>query len=151
MSPKYKYLFFDLDHTLWDFEANSRQTLEELYGDMALSDRGVHDFGLFHQNYLIHNEKLWDRYRNGFIKVDEIAYDDGGAGDKTMVGVEIHSGKNRIVRRLFEHFEYNVVKLDRVIFAGLTKKDLARGRWRFLTEDEINMLKVITGAGKRKV
>ena len=74
MSPKYKYLFFDLDHTLWDFEANSRQTLEELYGDMALSDRGVHDFGLFHQNYLIHNEKLWDRYRNGFIKVDELRW-----------------------------------------------------------------------------
>ena len=86
---------------------------------------------------------------DGFIKVDEIAYDAGGAGDKTMVGVEIHSGKNRIVRRLFEHFEYNVVKLDRVIFAGLTKKDLARGRWRFLTEDEINMLKVMTGSGKK--
>jgi putative hydrolase of the HAD superfamily len=67
-------LFFDLDHTLWDFEANSRQTLEELYIDLALSERGVNDFGLFHQNYLIHNEKLWDRYRNGYIKVDELRW-----------------------------------------------------------------------------
>lgn len=74
MSPKYKYLFFDLDHTLWDFEANSRQTLEELYSDHELSHRGVHDFNMFHQNYLIHNEKLWDRYRNGFIKVDELRW-----------------------------------------------------------------------------
>ena len=77
---------------------------------------------------------------DGFIKVDEIAYDDEGAGDKRMVGVELHSGKNRVVRRLFEHFEYEVRRLDRVIFAGLTKKDLPRGRWRFLTEEEINML-----------
>lgn len=74
MSEKYKYLFFDLDHTLWDFEANSRQTLEELFTDLNLSERGVHDFDLFHQNYLIHNDKLWDRYRNGFIKVDELRW-----------------------------------------------------------------------------
>ena len=87
---------------------------------------------------------------DGFIKVDEIAYDDQGAGDKSMVGVELHSGKNRVVRRLFEHFEYEVRRLDRVIFAGLTKKDLARGRWRFLTEEEINMLKVMTGSGASK-
>ena len=86
---------------------------------------------------------------DGLMKVDEIAYDDGGKGDKTLVGVEIHSGKNRIVRRLFEHFEYEVKKLDRVIFAGITKKDLPRGRWRFLTEDEVNMLKVLTGSGKK--
>lgn len=87
---------------------------------------------------------------DGFIKVDAIAYDDEGAGDKRMVGVELHSGKNRVVRRLFEHFEYEVRRLDRVIFAGLTKKDLPRGRWRFLTEEEVNMLKVMTGSGKKK-
>lgn len=74
MSAKYKYLFFDLDHTLWDFEANSRQTLEELYMELNLKERGVHDFNAFHQNYLVHNEKLWDRYRNGFIKVDELRW-----------------------------------------------------------------------------
>lgn len=70
----YKHLFFDLDHTLWDFEANSRVTLEDLFLSMKLADRGVHDFDLFHKSYLIHNEKLWDRYRNGYIKVDELRW-----------------------------------------------------------------------------
>jgi putative hydrolase of the HAD superfamily len=70
----YKHLFFDLDHTLWDFEANSRQTLEELYHSMQLESKGVNDFDLFHKNYLVHNDKLWDRYRNGFIKVDELRW-----------------------------------------------------------------------------
>jgi len=71
---RYKHLFFDLDHTLWDFEANSRQTLEELYHSMQLESRGVNDFDLFHKNYLEHNDKLWERYRNGFIKVDELRW-----------------------------------------------------------------------------
>jgi 23S rRNA pseudouridine2605 synthase len=56
--------------------------------------------------------------------------------------VEIHSGRNRIVRRMFEHFGYKVKKLDRVYFAGLTKKNLRRGQWRFLTELEVSMLKM---------
>jgi putative hydrolase of the HAD superfamily len=71
---KYKHLFFDLDHTLWDFEANSRQTLQELYETMQLQLKGVDDFEKFHKNYLVHNDKLWDRYRNGFIKVDELRW-----------------------------------------------------------------------------
>lgn len=71
---KYQHLFFDLDHTLWDFEANSRQTLEELYTTMDLQGKGVNDFDLFHKNYLVHNDKLWDRYRNGYIKVDELRW-----------------------------------------------------------------------------
>ena len=71
---KYKHLFFDLDHTLWDFEANSRQTLEELYDSMQLQAKGVDDFDLFHKNYLAHNDKLWDHYRKGFIKVDELRW-----------------------------------------------------------------------------
>ena len=62
--------------------------------------------------------------------------------DKKSVGVEIHSGRNRIVRRMFEHFGYKVKKLDRVYFAGLTKKNLRRGQWRFLTEQEVAMLKM---------
>jgi len=57
------------------------------------------------------------------------------------IGIEIHSGRNRIVRRLFEHFDYKVVKLDRVMFAGLTKKDLPRGKWRLLTAKEVTFLK----------
>jgi putative hydrolase of the HAD superfamily len=69
---KYRHLFFDLDHTLWDFEANARVTLLELYDLMQLKERGVDDFDLFHKNYLEHNEKLWERYRNGFIKQEEL-------------------------------------------------------------------------------
>lgn len=71
---QYKHLFFDLDHTLWDFEANSRQTLEELYHSLGLRERGVQDFDLFHKRYIVHNDKLWERYRNGFIKVDELRW-----------------------------------------------------------------------------
>lgn len=78
---------------------------------------------------------------DGFIKVDEIVYA-GDTGDKRELGIRLHSGKNRIVRRIFEQLGYEVVKLDRVIFAGLTKKDLPRGRWRHLTERELSMLAV---------
>ena len=80
---------------------------------------------------------------DGAIKVDEVSYVGDGL-DKTQVGVEIHSGKNRIVRRIFEHFGYNVRKLDRVLFGSLTKKDLPRGRWRILTDAEVGMLKMIS-------
>lgn len=69
---KYRHLFFDLDHTLWDFEANARETLLELHESLELGIRGIDDFDLFHKNYLAHNEKLWDRYRNGLIKQDEL-------------------------------------------------------------------------------
>lgn len=69
---KYKHLFFDLDHTLWDFDANAKATLAQLHFDLKLVDKGVHDFELFHKNYLEHNEKLWARYRNGFIKQEEL-------------------------------------------------------------------------------
>jgi 23S rRNA pseudouridine2605 synthase len=77
---------------------------------------------------------------DGPIKVDDIA-----VLDKSMknLGVEIHSGRNRIVRRIFESFGYEVLKLDRVMFAGLTKKDLPRGKWRFLREKEIIRLKYL--------
>ena len=79
---------------------------------------------------------------DGLMAVDEIAYT-GAGSDKKNIGVVIHSGKNRVVRRMFEALEYEVVKLDRVAFANLTKKDLPRGRWRFLDEKELNLLKMI--------
>ena len=69
---KYKYLFFDLDHTLWDFDANAKATLAQLHIDLNLVDKGVHDFERFHKNYLQHNERLWARYRNGAIKQEEL-------------------------------------------------------------------------------
>lgn len=75
---------------------------------------------------------------DGEAYFDEISY---LKDDKKSVGVEIHSGRNRIVRRMFEHLGYKVTKLDRVYYAGLTKKNLKRGAWRFLTDDEVNRLK----------
>jgi 23S rRNA pseudouridine2605 synthase len=76
---------------------------------------------------------------DGFVAPNVIAYAD--AKDKSVIGVEIHSGRNRIVRRIFEHLKYDVTSLDRVMFAGLTKKDVQRGRWRFLKEKELRILK----------
>ena len=75
---------------------------------------------------------------DGDIFADEVAY---ASEDKKTIGVEIHSGRNRIVRRMFEHLGYTVQKLDRVYYAGLTKKNLKRGDWRFLTKDEVMRLK----------
>nr|WP_299072721.1 pseudouridine synthase [uncultured Allomuricauda sp.] len=78
---------------------------------------------------------------DGTVQVDDVSYIQGSP--KREVGIEIHSGRNRIVRRIFEHLGYTVTKLDRVIFAGLTKKDLPRGHWRPLTEQEIINLGMI--------
>ncbi len=78
---------------------------------------------------------------DGPVKVDSIAY--VSDGKKNEVGVEIHSGRNRLVRRMFEALGYKVEKLDRVVFAGLTKKDLPRGKWRKLYQKEIGFLKMI--------
>ncbi len=80
---------------------------------------------------------------DGPVQPDKIAWV-SGEDDKKQVGIELHSGKNRIVRRMFEHLGYKVVKLDRVFFAGLTKKDLPRGKWRHLTDNEVNILKRIS-------
>ncbi len=77
---------------------------------------------------------------DGEIHADAISYTDENKKDD--VGIEIHSGKNRIVRRIFESLGYKVVKLDRVYFAGLTKKGLRRGEWRYLTEQEVNFLRM---------
>jgi 23S rRNA pseudouridine2605 synthase len=83
---------------------------------------------------------------DGLASVDVLAYAD--VKDKTQLGVEIHSGRNRIVRRIFEHLGYDVKNLDRVMFAGLTKKNVERGKWRFLSEKEVRDLKYF-GKGNR--
>ncbi len=77
---------------------------------------------------------------DGFIRPDDIHYVD--KTDRKQIGMEIHSGRNRIVRRIFEKLGYDIVKLDRVSFAGLTKKGLGRGNWRFLTKKEVSYLKM---------
>ena len=79
---------------------------------------------------------------DNLVVPDVVSYIDK-AENKKEIGIEIHSGQNRIVRRIFEHFGYKVTKLDRVTFAGLTKRDLPRGKWRFLTEKEVGFLKMI--------
>lgn len=91
-----------------------------------------------------HLQHLCDGFEleDGFTKADVAVYV-GDGSKKKEVGVELHSGKNRIIRRMFEHLGYNVVKLDRVSFGGLTKKNLSRGQWRFLTEKEVNQLKML--------
>lgn len=85
---------------------------------------------------------------DGLIKADAIGYAD--AKDKSIVGIEIHSGRNRIVRRIFEHLGYEVKKLDRVMFANLTKKNVERGKWRYLSEKEIRLLKYMNAAMGKK-
>ena len=85
---------------------------------------------------------------DGWVEIDEISYVE--AGNRKEVGIQLHSGKNRVVRRIFEHFGYAVTKLDRVLFAELTKKDLKRGAWRFLTEQEVNFLMMNAGKAEAK-
>lgn len=85
---------------------------------------------------------------DGFIQPDAISYAD--ADDKSVVGIEIHSGKNRIVRRMFEHFGYRVIKLDRVLFGNLTKKNVQRGKWRLLAEKEVRLLKFMNNSFVKK-
>ena len=81
---------------------------------------------------------------DGFVSPDSMAYAD--AKDKSVIGIEIHSGRNRIVRRIFEHMGYDVRNLDRVMYANLTKKNVDRGKWRFLTEKEVRLLKYLNAS-----
>jgi 23S rRNA pseudouridine2605 synthase len=85
---------------------------------------------------------------DGFIAPDSLAYAD--ARDKSIVGIEIHSGKNRIVRRMFEKLGYDVRNLDRVMYANLTKKNVERGKWRFLQEKEVRLLKFMNASYAKK-
>ena len=87
------------------------------------------------------------KLEDGLIHVDSLAYAD--SKDKSIIGIEIHSGRNRIVRRIFEHLGYDVKGLDRVMYANLTKKNVERGKWRYLSEKEIRLLKYMN-AGKKK-
>ncbi len=120
-----------------------------LTNDGELADKLMHPKFLKKKVYHVHtdsNVTAADLHQiaegitleDGEIKADAVEY--ASPTDKKQVGIEIHSGKNRIVRRIFEHLGYHVVKLDRVYFAGLTKKNVRRGDWRFLTEKEVEML-----------
>ncbi len=103
----------------------------------------VYNVGLDKNVTTTHLQHLCDGFEleDGFTKAD-VAVHTGNGENKKQVGIELHSGKNRIIRRMFEHLGYKVTKLDRVYFAGLTKKDLARGQWRFLTDKEVDLLRM---------
>jgi 23S rRNA pseudouridine2605 synthase len=103
----------------------------------------IYNVGLDKNVTSAHLQHLCDGFEleDGFSKAD-VALHIGTGENKKQVGIELHSGKNRIIRRMFEHLGYNVTKLDRVYFAGLTKKDLARGQWRFLSDKEVDLLKM---------
>ena len=96
---KYQHLFFDLDHTIWDFDANARLTLSELYESQNLASCGVHDFDLFHKNYIIHNNRLWEKYRNGNLKVDELRWK-----RMALTLLDFKIGDETLARSLGEYF-----------------------------------------------
>lgn len=89
------------------------------------------------------------KLEDGEIKADSLAYAD--AKDKSVIGIEIHSGRNRIVRRIFEHLGYDVKGLDRVMYATLTKKNVERGKWRFLSDKEVRLLKYLNASHKKVI
>ncbi|MFN5424354.1 MAG: HAD family hydrolase, partial [Bacteroidota bacterium] len=71
---KYRHIFFDLDHTLWDFETNARESLSDLYQTLQLQEKGIHDFNGFYERYSHHNHRLWEKYTRGEIKQDELRW-----------------------------------------------------------------------------
>jgi 23S rRNA pseudouridine2605 synthase len=122
-----------------------------LTNDGELADKLTHPSNEIEKIYQVeidkplseeHFQMLQDGFEleDGFIKADEVGL---VTPDAQVVGIKIHSGRNRIVRRMFEHLGYEVTKLDRTVFAGLNKKDLPRGEWRFLTEREVIRLKYL--------
>jgi len=121
-----------------------------LTNDGELAQRLMHPSKQVRKTYLVGlEEPLSDKdmemiaqglkLDDGISQVDNIAY--ANTTDKTQIGIEIHMGKNRIIRRIFEYLGHKVKRLDRVVYAGLTKKNLPRGKWRYLTEKEAIMLK----------
>ena len=133
---KYKYLFFDLDHTLWDFDANARATLEQLHVDLKLVDKGVHDFELFHKNYLQHNEKLWARYRNGYIKQEELRLK-----RMWLTLLDFHIADEELTRQLSELF-LQLLPTRTILFPG-TKEIL-----KYLTDKGYGMHLITNGFEK---
>jgi putative hydrolase of the HAD superfamily len=120
---KYRHLFFDLDHTLWDFDANARETLVDIYGIFELAGRNIAPFDDFYRKYLYHNEILWNRYHNGFITADELKWKrmwrtllDFKIGDETLAKaisarfLEILPVKQNLFEHAKEILEYLTAK-----------------------------------------
>ena len=120
---KYKHLFFDLDHTLWDFETNARFTMLELFENLNLQSKGIDDFEQFYKKYLLHNDKLWERYRNGFIKQSELRYkrmwlalldfkifDEKLATEMSVAFLDILPSQNQLFPHTLESLDYLLEK-----------------------------------------
>jgi putative hydrolase of the HAD superfamily len=106
----YKHLFFDLDHTLWDFDTNSREALQDIYYSLSLTDAGVNDFDKFHKLYLGHNERLWDRYRKGQMKVDDLRWK-----RMSMTLLEFKNGDEGLARKMGVEF-LNILPTKKALF-----------------------------------
>lgn len=125
-------LLFSNDGELAKKLTHPKHQVKKLYHVNLDKKLSISDLHKISENFVLDGKMVF---------VDKISYIENKP--KSEVGIEIHSGRNRIVRKVFEHFGYNVTKLDRVIFAGLTKKNLSRGHWRHLTQQEIINLKMI--------
>jgi 23S rRNA pseudouridine2605 synthase len=122
-------LLFTNDGEITKKLTHPRHEIKKIYQVELDMDMSLVDF-----ETLVNGIELED----GLMKPDEVAFVEG---QRNIIGIELHSGRNRVVRRLFAHLGYEIEKLDRVYYAGLTKKDLPRGEWRFLRQEEINILK----------
>lgn len=125
-------LLFTNDGEMAKKLTHPKHNIRKLYHASLDKKLALKDLQKISENFVLEGKMVF---------VDAISYIENQP--KTEVGIEIHSGRNRIVRKIFEHFGYKVVKLDRVIFSGLTKKNLSRGHWRHLTQQEINNLKML--------
>nr|WP_198912952.1 pseudouridine synthase [Tenacibaculum finnmarkense] len=125
-------LLFTNDGELAKKLTHPKHNVRKLYHASLDKKLSISDLDKLRSDVVIEGKKVF---------IDAVSYVEGER--KTEVGIEIHSGRNRIVRKIFENFGYAVTKLDRVIFAGMTKRNLPRGRWRELTEQEVNTLKML--------
>jgi len=125
-------LLFTNDGEMAKKLTHPKHNVRKLYHASLDKKLALKDLQKISENFVLEDKMVF---------VDDISYIENES--KTEIGIEIHSGRNRIVRKIFEHFGYKVVKLDRVIFAGLTKKNLSRGHWRHLTQQEVNNLKML--------
>jgi 23S rRNA pseudouridine2605 synthase len=130
-------LLFTNDGELAQTLSHPKHEIKKIYEVKLNKDLSKNDF-----------EKILNgiTLEDGFIAPDALAYAD--SKNKSVIGIEIHSGRNRIVRRIFEKLGYDVIGLDRVMYAGLTKKNVQRGKWRLLAEKEVRILKHFNKSGK---
>jgi putative hydrolase of the HAD superfamily len=132
----YKHLFFDLDHTLWDFDTNSREALEDIYHSLSLAEAGVYDFDLFHKLYLGHNERLWDRYRNGLMKVDDLRWK-----RMALTLLEFKIGDDALARKMGIEF-LDILPTKKVLFPDTAEV------LQYLTEKKYNLHLITNGFEK---